>query len=334
MTGLFINLLNWINGIVGNYGWSIVVFTLLIRLVLLPLDIKSKKSMRAISKIQPQLNALQKKYANDKDKLNQKTMELYRKEHVSPTAGCLPMLISLPILWIMFSAMRTLGNEYTVQMILDMKNTNTLPNLQSWLWIKNVFQPDSFAATILPPVGSTLNMIRPANGSAVLTAENIAAAVEYLKSSEYSKLAAQLAPASAFNIVQLNLLFFRPTMILPNSISNLFQYGNGLFILPLLAGASQFLMTKIMNGKQTKEQKELQQAQQGQDQTNPMNSPVMKWFFPIFSVWICATSNAAFSIYWMAANVIQIVQQLLVNWYFDRKDAEAAAAAQNASDDI
>ena len=122
MTAFFVNLLTWINNLVGNYGWSIVVFTLLIRLVLLPLDIKSKKSMRAMSKIQPTVQALQKKYANDKDKLNQKTMELYRKEHVSPTAGCLPMLISLPILWIMFSAMRTLGNEYTIQMLLNMKD--------------------------------------------------------------------------------------------------------------------------------------------------------------------------------------------------------------------
>ena len=83
-------------------------------------------------------------------------------------------------------------------------------------------------------------------------------------------------------------------------------------------------MTKIMNGKQTQEQKELQQAQQA-DQSNPMNSPVMKWFFPLFSVWICATSNAAFSIYWMAANVIQIVQQLAVNYWFERQDAKTAA---------
>ena len=145
MTGFFVNLLTWINNMVGNYGWSIVLFTLLIRLVLLPLDIKSKKSMRAMTKIQPKVQALQKKYANDKEKLNQKTMELYRKEHVSPTAGCLPMLISLPILWIMFSAMRTLGNEYTIQMLLDMKNTGkslTVADLRaagySWLWIKNV----------------------------------------------------------------------------------------------------------------------------------------------------------------------------------------------------
>ena len=331
MTSLFINLLTWINKIVGNYGWSIVVFTLVIRLVLLPLDIKSKKSMRAISKIQPKLQALQKKYANDKDKLNQKTMELYRKEHVSPTSDCLPMLISLPILWIMFSAMRTLGNEYTIQMILDMKNTGELPTLQNWLWIKNVFQPDSFAATILPAVNSTLSIIRPSNASAVLTAENIATAVEYLKSTEYSALAAQVMPASAFSVVTLNLLFVRPTMMLPNSLANLFQYGNGLFILPLLAGASQFLMTKIMNGKQTPEQKE-QAQQSAAEQSNPMNSPVMKWFFPIFSVWICATSNAAFSIYWMAANVIQIVQQLAVNYWFDRQDAKEAAAAQDTDD--
>ena len=333
MTAFFVNLLTWINGVVGNYGWSIVVFTLLIRLVLLPLDIKSKKSMRAMSKIQPKIQALQKKYANDKEKLNQKTMELYRKEHVSPTAGCLPMLISLPILWIMFSAMRTLGNEYTIQMMLDMKNTGTLPTLQSWLWIKNVFQPDSFAATILPAVGANLQLIRPVNGSAILTADNINAVLEYLSSSEYSKLAAQLAPASAFTVQPIRFLFINTILTLPNSFANVFKYGNGLFILPLLAGASQFLMTKIMNGKQTEEQKAAQAAQQA-DQSNPMNSPVMKWFFPIFSVWICATSNAAFSIYWMAANVIQIAQQLAVNWYFERQDAKAAAlaAAQDTDD--
>ena len=338
MTGFFINLLNWINNLVGNYGWSIVLFTLVIRLVLLPLDIKSKKSMRAMSKIQPKVQALQKKYANDKEKLNQKTMELYRKEHVSPTAGCLPMLISLPILWIMFSAMRTLGNEYTIQMLLNMKETGKsleIADLRSmgysWLWIKNVFQPDSFFATILPAVGSNLRMIQPVNGSAILTAENINAALEFLRSSEYSAMASNLIPASAFTVQNINFLFINTTLTIPNSIANLFQYGNGLFILPLLAGGSQFFMTKIMNGKQTQEQKEMQAAQQA-DQTNPMNSPVMKWFFPLFSVWICATSNAAFSIYWMAANVIQIVQQLAVNYWFERQDAKAAALEPNTDE--
>ncbi len=331
MTGYFMMFLNWINGWVGNYGWSIVLFTLIIRLVLLPLDIKSKKSMRAMTRIQPKMAALQAKYANDRDKLNQKMSELYRKEHVSPMSGCLPMLIQMPILFIMFSAMRTVGNERTISMILGMKETGTLEagTLQSWLWIKNVFMPDSFSATILPPVGDALKMIQPMKSSAILTQENIDTARAFLASDAYNAIAVNYAPAVAFTHIKLPLLFFNPTITLPTSFANLMQYANGLFILPVLAGASQFLMTKIMNGKQKDKDKDksavptVQQKQESQanEAANAMNSPMMKWFFPLFSVWICATSNAAFSIYWMAANVIQIVQQLAVNAWFDRQDA-------------
>ena len=329
MTGYFMMFLNWINGWVGNYGWSIVVFTLIIRLVLLPLDIKSKKSMRAMNKIQPKMAALQAKYANDRDKLNQKMSELYRKEHVSPMSGCLPMLIQLPILFIMFAAMRTVGNERTISMILGMKETGTLEPgvLQGWLWIKNVFQPDSFSATILPPVGDTLRLIAPSNSSAILTEANLETARAFLASAEYNAIAVNYAPASAFITTRLNLLFFTPVLTIPTSFANLWSCANGLFILPILAGGSQLLMTQIMNGKQTEEQKAAQAAQQA-EQSNPMNSPVMKWFFPLFSVYICTTSNAAFSIYWMASNVIQIVQQLAVNAWFNRQDRLAEQAGE------
>lgn len=336
MTGYFMMFLNWINGWVGNYGWSIVVFTLIIRLVLLPLDIKSKKSMRAMTKIQPKMVALQQKYANDRDKLNQKMSELYRKEHVSPMSGCLPMLIQMPILFIMFAAMRTVGNERTISMILGMKDTGALAEgvLQPWLWIKNVFMPDSFSATILPPVGDALSMIQASNTSTILTQENIDAARAFLASDAYNAIAVNYAPAVAFTTIRIPLLFANPTIMLPTSFANLMQYSNGLFILPLLAGASQFLMTQIMNGKQNKDKEkdksavptvQQKQADDAAAAANAMNSPMMKWFFPIFSVWICATSNAAFSIYWMAANVIQIVQQLAVNAWFERQDALAEA---------
>ena len=332
MTGYFMMFLNWINSWVGNYGWSIVVFTLIIRLILLPLDIKQKKSMRAMSRIQPQMQALQAKYANDKDKLNQKMSELYRREHVSPLSGCLPLLIQMPILFIMFAAMRTVGNERTVSMILGMKETGTLePHvLEGWLWIKNVFMPDSFTSTMLPPVGDALRLIQPSNSSAILTPENIEAARTFLASDAYNAIAVNYAPASAFLVTKLNLLFFQPVITLPTSFANLIKYANGLFILPLMAGASQFLMTKIMNGQQKKkEQKQETVPAKPEDDSaaaaaNAMNSPMMKWFFPLFSVYICATSNAAFSIYWMAANVIQIVQQLAVNYWFDRQDKKEA----------
>ena len=72
MNAFFLSILNGIQSIVNNYGWTIVVFTVLIRLVLMPLDYKSRKGMRKMSAIQPKLNELQRKYGNDKQKFQQK----------------------------------------------------------------------------------------------------------------------------------------------------------------------------------------------------------------------------------------------------------------------
>ena len=244
-------------------------------------------------------------------------MELYKKEHVSPTAGCLPLLLQWPILIFMFTAMRVFANEQTIQMLLNLKD-GIEPTLQSWLWIKNVFQPDSFTASILPAIGDQLQTITAVGYSKVLTAENIEAARAFLASSDYAMKAATYG-AEAFKQIQLNFLIIRPTLMLPTSIANLFQYANGLFILPILAGVSQFVMNSVMSGKQTKK------PEAGDNPMN-LNSGFMKWFFPLFSVWICASSNAAFSIYWMAVNVISIIQTVILNKYFERKDALRAQA--------
>ena len=326
MSGLFQSVLEWIYSWVGNYGWSVVVFTVLVRVILLPLDIKSKKSMRAMTRVQPKVQALQKKYANDREKLNLKLNELYRKERVSPMAGCLPMLISLPILWFMFGAMRNMANEHTIQMILRIKETGEVPVLQSWLWIKNVFQADSFTATILPKVGDTLRMVMPVSSSSILTEANITAAKEFLTTPEYAAIVAQYGGNQFFQL-PLNLVFFNPTLTLPNSLNALLHSANGLFLLPIFAALSQFFMTKFTAGSQPKPENGA--AQDQNDATNAMNSGFMKWFFPLFSLWICAGYNAAFAIYWMASNVIMIIQQVAVNMYFDRKDKQAALEAEN-----
>ena len=118
-------LINSIYGFVGNYGVAIVLLTLLVRTVLLPLDVKSRKSMRAMNKVQPKMQELQKKYAQDKEKLNVKMQELYKKEHISPLSGCLPMLIQLPLLFVMFAAMRTIASHETANMLTNLFNQLT-----------------------------------------------------------------------------------------------------------------------------------------------------------------------------------------------------------------
>jgi YidC/Oxa1 family membrane protein insertase len=88
----------------GEYGLSILVMTILVRLIVLPLNIKQYKSTKAMQKIQPELQALQKKYKNDQQKLQEETMKLFQKHNVNPLSGCFPLLVQMPILIALYYA--------------------------------------------------------------------------------------------------------------------------------------------------------------------------------------------------------------------------------------
>jgi YidC/Oxa1 family membrane protein insertase len=89
--------LSRIHGLVGNWGWSIVLLTVLIKLVFYKLSETSGKSLAKMRKLQPRMKALQERYADDRQKLSQAMMELYKKEKVNPAAGCLPILVQMPV---------------------------------------------------------------------------------------------------------------------------------------------------------------------------------------------------------------------------------------------
>ena len=91
-------IISFIYSLVKNYGITIILFTIAIKIIMLPLAVKQQKSMVAIQKLNPELEALRKKYANDQQRLSQETMKVYQKHGVSPTGGCLPLLIQFPII--------------------------------------------------------------------------------------------------------------------------------------------------------------------------------------------------------------------------------------------
>ena len=105
--------LNWVNGFVGNYGWSIILLTIIINLVMFPLRHKSVVSMRKMQEIQPEAKAIQDRYKNvkatdpAKQKMNQELMTLYRERGVNPASGCVPMLLTLPVLLAFYSLLST-----------------------------------------------------------------------------------------------------------------------------------------------------------------------------------------------------------------------------------
>jgi YidC/Oxa1 family membrane protein insertase len=101
--------LRWVHGFVGSWGWSIIVLTILINLVMFPLRHKSVVSMRRMQEIQPQMKAIQERYAKykitdpERQKMNTEVMELYRQKGVNPASGCVPMLLTLPFLFAFYA---------------------------------------------------------------------------------------------------------------------------------------------------------------------------------------------------------------------------------------
>jgi YidC/Oxa1 family membrane protein insertase len=87
----------WIERVVGNYGWAIVLLTVAVRLAFYPVNKKQIEAMKGMQRISPEIKKLQERYANDREKMNVEMMELYRRHKVNPLAGCLPMLVQLPV---------------------------------------------------------------------------------------------------------------------------------------------------------------------------------------------------------------------------------------------
>lgn len=111
------SILEWlfsISSMIGlpYYGVAIILFTIIIKVLLYPLTWKQMTSMRRITDLQPKVQELQKKYANNKQMLNQKVMELYSTEKVNPYSGCLPILVQLPILWAFYQALYKMQSSF------------------------------------------------------------------------------------------------------------------------------------------------------------------------------------------------------------------------------
>ena len=319
MNDFLVAILNGINSVIHNYGWSMVVFTLLIKLILLPLDYKSRKSMRRMTRLQPQVAKLQKKYANDQEKLNQKTAELYRREGINPMSGCLPMLVSMVILFIMFAAMRTVANTEMASQALNLLTTGTQTN-ESWLWIKNIWMPDS---PFNPVIADSANLrIIPADIWAKVFASLDPASVTAL--AQYGIDAATISGETVFAALQTLPVYAQETQLwatmpqLNLLVVNLsiYAHNNGWFILPILAAVTQYLMT-------------LSQPQPAADPNNPAASTnkFMKYFFPLFSLWVCSSYNAIFALYWVVSNVFAWVQGLVMNKMFEKMDENQVETA-------
>ncbi|MDR0485714.1 MAG: membrane protein insertase YidC [Elusimicrobiota bacterium] len=121
--------LSFFHSATNNYGWAIIILTIIIQILILPLTLKSYKSMAAMKRIQPMIKTIQDRYKNDKQRLQVEMMNVYKSQKVNPLGGCLPMLCQLPIFWAFFTMLR---------------NAFELRGAQWILWVNDLSAADSF----------------------------------------------------------------------------------------------------------------------------------------------------------------------------------------------
>lgn len=131
-------LLGMIYKVIPSYGIAIIIFTLITKFLLLPFTIKQLQSSKKMAEIQPKMKAIQDKYKDDKEKQNQKMLELYKEHNYNPLSGCLPLLIQFPIIIGLFTALR----EPITYVFGGDTETAKLAIEQGFLWVKNLSEPD------------------------------------------------------------------------------------------------------------------------------------------------------------------------------------------------
>jgi len=270
-----------------NYGIAIILFTVSIKTIMLPLTIKQYQSTAKISELQPQLQRLQKKYEDNKDKLNEEMTKFYKSNHISPAGGCLPLLAQMPILFSLY---------YVISQPLK------------YMAGKSVEVIDQLFGMI-PEAGRLANM-------------KDLSIISYFGNHPESmnQVSHLLRPEDLFNMNFLGInLGAMPSGIFANLTHPDINVQNILLLLiPILAAVTSYLSVKYSMNKaaQTKALKTSDSNMQDSMQKN------MALISPLMSGIIAFTVPAGLGFYWIIGNVYQIIQQLFMNRFIIKKPVE------------
>lgn len=273
--------------IVNNYGWTLVFFTIITKLILLPLSIKQQKSMSKMQAIQPKINEIQKKYQYDKEKLNQETMRIYQENKINPMGGCLPLLIQFPVLIGLYNIIR-----------------------------KPLTYVLKFGTGELPGVKAVLDILTPLGFSGTV-ADEIKIA-DFLFNSNEAMSAVSAAFPNA-NIIPIDFNFFGMNL---SQIPN-FREFTPLLLIPILAGLTSYLTSWVTNKLNPQSSAAKANAEENPTAASMQS---MTYIFPLMTVFFAFSLPAGLGFYWIMSNIVQIAQQVVLTKYFEKNKEESAPA--------
>lgn len=308
MNGIF-ELLNKVG--IESIGWSIIIFTIVTYTLMLPMTIKQQKFTRLSQIMNPELQAIQKKYANKKDqasmmKMQEETKLVYEKYGTSPTGGCLGTVIQLPILFALWPVIQN------IPAYVNGVKEAYLP------LVNKIMATDGFQK-IMEGIGSGKGInINPSHYD--YTKSNTIIDVLYkFQDSTWDTLAdkfpdlTELISSTKESLYEMNYFF---GVNIAETPSTLLKTGSVFLIvvaiaIPVLAGLTQWLSVKITQSATNSNQKD------ENNMVNQMNT--MMKVMPLMSVFLCFTFPVGLGIYWITSSVVRTIQQVWVNKVLDKK---------------
>lgn len=295
----FYIVIQWLYKFINEYSLTIILVSLAVRLFLFPMDFKQRINSKKIAALNPQIEGMKKRYANTPDQLNVRINKLYKDNGISTFAGCLPMVFQIVFLFAFYGALRRIASKETISLILNgIEDGAENVKITRWLWVNNLWQPDSGFAKVLPTAKEFLAFIQ--NNINNISAQTLGI------------LQKQNILVFADNVMSINEATYTTLTDAIISANGYEGINNGWFILPILSGGSMFLQQWLSSKLNPNPQMEQQMA-------------LMKYMYPIVSFIVCLSSNTMFAIYWTFTSIYGMVVDLIFNLYYKRKEQKELA---------
>ncbi len=284
-------------GMTNSYGLALILFTLVVKLVLLPFQFKSKKSMIRMNKFQPKLKEIQDKYANNQQKMNEEIQLLYAREGINPMSGCLWSLLPFPIIIALYSIIRQPLSRF---MLLS---AETIERVRG--------------------IAAGLGYVAEQTGGRASFYEEIQLA-QFVNNHFDSFSGVNGLIRMDYNFLGLDL-----TVVPQNVLKQFFTGGwpvIGLVLIPVISAALSFVQSKLAMAGSNQNAKA--------DDPAARSSRTMMYTMPLMSLWIGFTLPAALGVYWIANSVFQAIQDLILNKVFseqmEKEETEKEKAKREA----
>lgn len=304
---IFGYILNFLYNLINNYGIAIIIFSVLLRLILIPITIKQQQTMKKTAKLQEKMKDIQNKYKNNPEKLNQATIELYKTEKMSPFSGCfsaiLQLIIILSVFWLVsqpLTYMKRINKDENLKTIIEDYKTKISEENEG----KRTNYPE---IEIISRIEEDYNKIEEE-----LQQENIENREELeIKKEQYEKL--------RINMEFLGLDLSKvPTQ-------NLNDWK--VYVIPVLYVITSFISIKITTSAQKKQNKDKEIIVQGEkneqseimDSMGQMNNSML-YMAPIMSISIAVIAPLGLALYWLISNILMIIERLVINKFIGSKE--------------